>query len=149
MNDKQIQEAFIQFLAQKSGAKTQQELEKYVQSLGEDGLKQAYQEFTQTMQKQAQKAAHGVKLQYFKSLKHQCAEDEHLEYFAKGGNIGCNCVKNEKKGGKAEPKKNAIDQFKEKKCKKGCGGVKLGKKFEFGGSIEDLRKSLGLEKKNN
>lgn len=99
MNDKQIQEAFIQFLAQKSGAKTQQELEKYVQSLGEDGLKQAYQEFTQVMQKQAQKAAHGTKLQYLRNLKHQCAEDEELVYYKKGGSLDCGCVKKKEDGG--------------------------------------------------
>lgn len=99
MNDKQIQEAFIQFLAQKSGAKTQQELEKYVQSLGEDGLKQAYQEFTQVMQKQAQKAAHGAKLQYLRNLKHQCAEDEELVYYKKGGSLDCGCVKKKEDGG--------------------------------------------------
>lgn len=99
MNDKQIQEAFIQFLAQKSGAKTQQELEKYVQSLGEDGLKQAYQEFTQVMQKQAQKAAHGAKLQYLRNLKHQCTEDEELVYYKKGGSLDCGCVKKKEDGG--------------------------------------------------
>lgn len=99
MNDKQIQEAFIQFLAQKSGAKNQQELEKYVQSLGEDGLKQAYQEFTQVMQKQAQKAAHGTKLQYLRNLKHQCAEDEELVYYKKGGSLDCGCVKKKEDGG--------------------------------------------------
>jgi hypothetical protein len=49
MNDKELQQAFLQFLAKKSGAKNQQELEKYVQSLGEDGLKQAYDEFTKVM----------------------------------------------------------------------------------------------------
>jgi len=59
--------------------------------------------------------------------------------------MGCKCVKKQEKGGKQEPKKNAIDQF---KAKKACGGTKLKKKFEFGGTIDDLRKSLGLEKKN-
>lgn len=137
----QIMQAFTQW-AQQKGVDINQ--------IAQDpaALEQALGQFMQEMQAQrAQAAKQGAKLRFIKGLKHQCAEDEHLEYFAKGGNIGCNCVKNEKKGGKAEPKKNAIDQFKEKKCKKGCGGVKLGKKFEFGGNIEDLRKSLGLEKK--
>jgi hypothetical protein len=104
---------------------------------------------------QAQVAKHGAKLKFIKSLKHQCEADEHLEYFAKGGAIGCNCVKNEKKGGKAEPKKNALQQFKEKcggKMKKKqeggslpeekCGGKM--KKHQIGGTLEQLRKSLGL-----
>jgi hypothetical protein len=64
---------------------------------------------------QAQAAKHGAKLKFIKNLKHQCAEDEHLEYFAKGGAIGCQCVKKDQKGGKTEPKKNAIQQFQERK----------------------------------
>ena len=47
MNEQELQQAFIQFLAQKTGAKTQQELEQVIQQLGEDGLKQAYAEFMQ------------------------------------------------------------------------------------------------------
>jgi len=94
---------------------------------------------------QAQAAKHGAKLQYIKNLKHQCAANEELQFFKAGGQVGCKCVKKQEKGGKQEPKKNAIDQF---KAKKACGGVKLKKKFEFGGTIDDLRKSLGLEKKN-
>ena len=42
MNEQELQQAFIQFLAQKTGAKTQQELEKVIQQMGEQGLKQAY-----------------------------------------------------------------------------------------------------------
>jgi hypothetical protein len=98
---------------------------------------------------QAQAAKHGAKLRYIKNLKHQCEKDEHLEFFAKGGAIGCNCVKN-KQGGKAEPKGNALEQFKAKKginLKKACGGGKM-KKHQIGGTIETLRQSLGLEKKN-
>jgi len=64
---------------------------------------------------QAQMARQGAKLRFIKSLKHQCAEDEELKYFAKGGVIGCNCIKKEQKGGKTEPKKNALQQFKDKK----------------------------------
>lgn len=118
MNDKELQQAFIQFLAQKSGAKNQQELEKYVQSLGEDGLKQAYEEFTQLMQSKAQKAAHGAKLQYFKKLKNQCADDEELVYFKKGGMIDCGCKKKMEDGGKTPKKKSSnkvVDDFKNRK----------------------------------
>jgi len=91
---------------------------------------------------------------YIKRLKHQCAEDEHLEYFAKGGRVGCNCVKNTQ-----EPQKNALAAYKEKcggKMKKKqiggsmpeekCGGKM--KKHQIGGTLETLRQSLGLEKKN-
>jgi len=98
---------------------------------------------------QAQVAKHGAKLRYIKNLKHQCAEDEQLEYFAKGGAIGCKCVKKNQGGGKTEPKKNALQQYKDKKIqlkKKECGGKM--KKHQIGGTLEALRQSLGLEKKN-
>lgn len=93
MNDKELQEAFIQFLAQKSGAKTQKDLEKYIQSLGEDGLKKAYSEFAEIIQSQTKKAAHGAKLNYIKQLKHTCNDDEELVFFKRGGSIGCGCKK--------------------------------------------------------
>lgn len=43
-----------------------------------------------------QKAAHGTKLQYFKSLKHKCADDEEVYYYKAGGSVGCGCRKIEK-----------------------------------------------------
>lgn len=119
MNDKELQQAFLQFLAKKSGAKNQQELEKYVQSLGEDGLKQAYNEFTKVMQSQAQKAAHGAKLQYFRDLKHKCAEGEELVFYKKGGSVECGCKgKVMEKGGevkKASTGTAIVDDFKKRK----------------------------------
>lgn len=132
----QIMQAFTQW-AQQKGVDIQQ-----LQS-NPQALEQALGQFMQEMQTQA--AKHGAKLRYIKNLKHQCAEDEHLEYFAKGGTMGCNCVKN-KQGGKAEPKKNALEQFKSKKGinlkKDKCGGKM--KKHQIGGTIETLRQSLGL-----
>ena len=139
----QLMQAFAQW-AQQKGVDIQQ-----LQS-NPQALEQALGQFMQEVQsQQAQAAKHGAKLRYIKNLKHQCEEDEHLEYFAKGGAIGCGCVKN-KQGGKAEPKKNALEQFKAKKGinlkKDKCGGKM--KKHQIGGTIETLRQSLGLEKKN-
>lgn len=116
MNDKQLQEAFIQFLAQKSGAKNEKELEAYVKQLGEDGLKQAYAEFTQLMQKQTQKAKQGAKLNYIKQLKHQCPEGYEVTYFKKGGMVECGCGKKMENGGKS-PKKDmtAVEKFRARK----------------------------------
>ena len=172
----QLMQAFAQW-AQQKGVDIQQ-----LQS-NPAALEQALGQFMQEVQaQQAQAAKHGAKLKFIKNLKHQCAEDEQLEYFAKGGAIGCQCVKKDQKGGKAEPKKSAIQQFKEKKrtkaeqdsinkkseedyfagiadhtkpgtqkkkiqLKKECGGGKM-KKHQIGGTIETLRQSLGLEKKN-
>lgn len=153
----QIMQAFAQW-AQQKGVDIQQ-----LQS-NPQALEQALGQFMQEMQaQQAQIAKHGAKLKFIKSLKHQCPEGEHLEYFAKGGNIGCGCVKN-KQGGKTEPKKSALEQFKEKRSKKACGGLKMRqtggelaeekcggkmKKHQIGGTLETLRQSLGLEKKNS
>lgn len=126
MNDKELQQAFLQFLAKKSGAKNQQELEKYVQSLGEDGLKQAYDEFTKVMQSQAQKAAHGAKLQYFRNLKHKCGENEELVFYKKGGSVECGCVgKKMEKGGEAPKSRNAVNEFKTKKMQSGSRMMQL------------------------
>ena len=135
MNDKELQQAFLQFLAQKSGAKTQKELEQYVQSLGEEGLKQAYQEFTQIMQQQAQKAAHGAKLQYFKRLKNQCNEDEELVYYKKGGMVECGCQKKETGGTfDNKPKKSsskAVNDFKNRPTNNIKWNDKLEKELKY------------------
>lgn len=138
----QLMQAFAQW-AQQKGVDIQQ-----LQS-NPQALEQALGMFMQEMQtQQAQAAKHGAKLQYIKNLKHQCAADEELQFFKAGGQVGCKCVKKQEKGGKQEPKKNAIDQFKAKKGinlkKDKCGGKM--KKHQIGGTIETLRQSLGLEK---
>lgn len=132
MNEKQLQQAFIQFLAQKSGAKTQQELDKYIQSIGEKGMEKAKQEFIelvkqqqqkqqQEQQKQAQKVAHGTKLQYFRKLKNQCPEGEELVYYKRGGTVDCGCIKKGEAGTNLQPqdsesknKESVVDKFKRK-----------------------------------
>lgn len=117
MNDEQLQQAFLQFLMQKSGAKNERELQAYVQKLGDEGLQQAYQEFTQLMQQQTQKAQKGAKLMYIKKLKNQCAEDEELQYYKRGGKVDCGCVKKAQAGTKVETKKvnSAVEEFKKRK----------------------------------
>jgi Ca2+-binding EF-hand superfamily protein len=40
-NSKQIEQAFIKFLKDKSGAKTDKELQDYIKTLGKEGLKKA------------------------------------------------------------------------------------------------------------
>lgn len=171
----QIMSAFAQW-AQQNGVDIQQ--------LQQDPamLEQALGQFMQEMKSQQTRIARqGAKLKFIKGLKHQCAEDEELKYFKVGGTIGCDCVKKDQKGGKAEPKKNAIQQFKNrtkaqqdsinkkseedyfngtayhkqgqdqgkkkvvlnKKAKKEeCGGKM--KKHQIGGTLEQLKKSLGL-----
>lgn len=125
MDEQQLQQAFIQFLAEKTGAKNQQELEAVIQQLGEDGLKQAYQEFIQTMQQQqAQKAQFGAKLNYIKSLRGQCPEGYEVEYFKSGGNLCKKCMKKQVMQDGGNVTKDPIDEF---KC-----GRKMKKKAEGG-----------------
>lgn len=195
--------AYIQQLPQEQQQQIMQAFQQWAQQKGIDpnqlqdpaALEQALGQFMQEMQaQQAQMARQGAKLKFIKGLKHQCGEDEELKYFAKGGILGCECVKKNKVGGKAEPKKNALQQFKEKQrtkaeqdsinkkseedyfngtadhtkpgttkkklqLKKECGGGKMKqnggtlqeekcggkmKKHQIGGTLEQLRKSLGL-----
>lgn len=76
MDEKKLQEAFILWLAEKLGAVAedgsvdQNALKKAVSELGEEGLKQAQQQFMQEMQQQkAQYAKFGAKLQYINKLR--------------------------------------------------------------------------------
>ena len=79
-------------------------------------IKQAAQTFQQAVQQQTRAARHGAKLNYIKSLKNQCAEDEEVVYYKKGGSVGCGCkkkedggeIKKEQKGG------SVVDRFKRK-----------------------------------
>ena len=92
MNEQELQQAFIQFLAQKTGAKTQQELEKVIQQMGEQGLKQAYAEFMQMIQQQqVQAAKFGAKLNYIRSLRGQCPDGYELQYYKSGGQLCKKC----------------------------------------------------------
>ena len=113
MNEQQLQELFKQFLIEKTGAKDEKELNQYLQKMDKSQIEQLKEEFVQILkQQQAQKARHGAKLNYIKQLKHQCAEDEELVYFKKGGSIGCGCVKKDKGG---QIKKSAVDNFKSRR----------------------------------
>jgi hypothetical protein len=60
-----------------------------------------------------QSARRGAKLQYLKSLKHQCADDEELYYYKKGGSVGCGCKKKEDGGEIKKTEKGPIAKFKE------------------------------------
>lgn len=125
MNEQQLQQAFIQFLAQKTGAKTQQELEAAIQQMGEQGLQQAYQEFLQMMQQQqVQRAQRGTKLNYIKMLRGQCPEGYEMQYYKTGGRLCKKCVqKAMSQGGSISD--DPIDQFKcgRKMKKKENGGI--------------------------
>lgn len=103
----QLMQAFSQW-AQQKGID--------IQAIQQDPkqLEQALGMFMEEMQAQKiQSAKHGAKLNYLKSLKHQCAEDEEVVYFKNGGSVGCGCQK--KKGGEIEKAQNgtkAVKKFK-------------------------------------
>lgn len=130
MENKEEIKEFQNYLIQEAQAQNK-DPERYVKELGEDGLKEAYQRFQKSKKKKAQKAAHGAKLQYFKSLKHQCAEDEELVYYKSGGSLGCGCVKKKMEEGGQAPKKSPVDKFKE--IRKAQSGTKNYTKDQLAG----------------
>ncbi len=86
----------------------------------QNALEEALGMFMQELQNtQAQKARQGAKLNYIKTLKDQCAEDEEVVYYKRGGSVGCGCKKKEDGGeiNKAQ-KGTAVSNFKKDKNKK-------------------------------
>lgn len=137
MDDKELQQEFINFVAAKSGAKTEAELNKYLKSLSKEQQTQLRNEFAKYMQekksKAAKKAEKGAKLNYIKRLNHKCADDEELYYFKKGGKVGCGCKKKED-GGVVKAQKGVdmpwVTAFKEKQAKKKAEAAKREKELE-------------------
>ena len=68
--DEQTQQQFIQWISEKLGVNSEQELQSALQEMGEEGIQQAMQQFTQEMQGNQQAAAflQGGRLDYIKSL---------------------------------------------------------------------------------
>lgn len=92
--------------AAKGGNKEAQTAIKQIVDKAQKGDKEA-QQVVSIMQKYIkQKAAHGTKLQYFRNLKHKCAEDEELYYYKKGGLVDCGC---RKKGGEIQKAELGIE----------------------------------------
>lgn len=136
MNEQELQQAFIQFLAQKTGAKTQQELEQVIQQLGEDGLKQAYSEFMQLVQqKQVRAAKFGTKLNYIKQLRGQCPDGYEIEYYKSGGNLCKKCVKKQIETG------DVLTDFKNRKIESDKCGKKIKKKKCQNGGFVSFNKN--------
>lgn len=114
-NQQELQKAFVAYLiqdAQSQGVQIQseQDLQAYAEQLGEDGIKDKYQEFMQKMQGGVM-ARLGAKLEYYKKLKGVCPEGEELVYFKQGGRI-CKACQKAQKGTKVTKKANEVDKFK-------------------------------------
>lgn len=103
MDTKGLQKEFINWCksknkSPKSEDETKQLFVAFMKEKHPEEYKQAIQNQQKQQQAQAKKALHGAKLNYFKSLKNQCAEDEEIVYYKKGGSVGCGCKK-KKDGG--------------------------------------------------
>lgn len=131
MDTKGLQKEFINWCKSKnkqpkSEDETKQLFVAFMKEKHPEEYKQAVENQKKQQQAQTQKALHGAKLNYFKSLKHQCAEDEEVVYYKKGGSVTCGCKKKENGG---EVKKDcggsAIAKF---KMRKGSTGMELSEK---------------------
>jgi hypothetical protein len=58
-------------------------------------------------------------LNYFKSLKNQCAEDEEVVYYKKGGSVSCGCKKKEDGGQVKKAEEGWKAKFKARKMQSG------------------------------
>lgn len=130
------QEQFISWLAQKLGAKDQNELKSKIQQLGNDGIKQAYQAFMQEQNQQVQSAKAGAKLNYI-----QC-----LKSFQKGGTLAtieCGCKDPEKKI--ADPLSQKAGQTDGQApvlmAKGGVAGKSMGKRMDQ--DMDDMKSKKG------
>lgn len=141
MNEQQLQQAFLQYLMQKTGAQNEQQLEQVVQQLGEDGLKQAYAQFMQEMQQQqVQAAKFGAKLNYIRKLNGQCPEGMEMYYYKQGGRLCRKCMQVKQNEEEIEYPSNPIDAFK-------CGRKIKKKKCEIGGTVDMDKCGAKIKKK--
>ena len=134
MDTKGLQKEFINWCksknkSPKSEDETKQLFVAFMKEKHPEEYKQAVQNQQKQQQAQAKKAAHGAKLNYFKFLKNQCAEDEEIVYYKKGGSVGCGCKKKEQGG----------------EVKKDCGGsvvakFKASRKMQSGGAAKKVEK---------
>lgn len=141
MNEQQLQQAFLQYLMQKTGAQNEQQLEQVVQQLGEDGLKQAYAQFMQEMQQQqVQAAKFGAKFNYIRKLNGQCPEGMEMYYYKQGGRLCRKCIQAKQNEEEIEYPSNPIDAFK-------CGRKMKKKKCEIGGTVDMDKCGAKMKKK--
>lgn len=112
----------------------------------QNALEEALGMFMQELQgAQAQKARQGAKLNYIKTLKNQCAEDEEVVYYKRGGSVGCGCKKKEDGGeiNKAQ-KGTTVENF--KKSKKKTVNINPNDTIHVNGGIRDLTQANSPEK---
>ena len=124
MDTKGLQKEFINWCKSKNKQpKSEDETKQLFVAFMKEKHPEEYKAAMENQQKQAQKALHGAKLNYFRTLKNQCAEDEEVVYYKKGGSVTCGCKKKEQGGEvKKDRKDSAVERFKSIK-KAGLGDV--------------------------
>lgn len=137
------QKAFVAYLIQASGVENEDELNDYIQDLGQEGLQKELEKFEELMTQgteQVPAAAKGAKLNYIKSLRGQCPDGFEMQYFKKGGVMCSQCIKKAQaqKATKAEKGTKIVQDFKADMKK--CGGKMKGKmkKKEDGGKVKTI-----------
>lgn len=137
------QKAFVAYLIQASGVDSEDELNDYIQDLGQEGIQKELEKFEELMTQgteQVPAAAKGAKLNYIKSLRGQCPDGFEMQYFKKGGVMCSQCIKKAQaqKATKAEKGTKVVQDFKADMKK--CGGKMKGKmkKKEDGGKVKTI-----------
>lgn len=137
------QKEFVAYLIQASGADNEDELNDYIQNLGQEGLQKELEKFEELMTQgteQVPAAAKGAKLNYIKSLRGQCPDGFEMQYFKRGGVMCSQCIKKAQaqKATKAERGTKVVQDFKTDMEK--CGGKIKSKmkKKEDGGKVKTI-----------
>ena len=157
MDTKGLQKEFINWCkANKKSPKSEQETKQlfvsFMKEKHPEEYKAAVENQKKQQQQQAQKAAHGAKLNYFKSLKNQCAEDEEVVYYKKGGSVTCGCKKKEDGGQVSKASIGGIvERFKNRTKQKVEEAKKLADKKEADKAFKEHRMIPGkhLPRGNN
>ena len=126
----------------KRDPKDQKELESFIVSQGGKKYIQKIQsQLSGNNSEKTEKDAHGTKLQYVKTLKNICADDEELVYYKVGGKVGCGCKKKEVDINKAKCG-SSVDKF--KKAKKMQSGDRM---MQLAQVNKERKKKLENQKK--
>lgn len=153
MDTKGLQKEFISWCksknkSPKSEDETKQLFIAFMKEKHPEEYKQAVQNQQKQQQAQAKKAAHGTKLNYFKSLKNQCAEDEEVVYYKKGGSVTCGCKKKEQGGEVPSAKDGAVAKFKNRKISAPQQQINPNDTIHVNGQIKSLTNEP-IKDKNN
>ena len=128
----------MEFLSEKLKTNDPNKIKQYLNGLDKNKQAELAAEYKQwqanNKKKQVKRNLHGAKLNYFKSLKNQCAEDEEVVYYKKGGSVSCGCKKKEDGG----------------QVKKDCGGsaianFKAARKAKLGDTLTRMADATGSQ----